>query len=258
MAEQRGNVADSPEAVIRALALAIYGNDVTTYEKITLPHPKLSRLTSGGRVNESALAELKSNPGALQIRERRPLLFKGEPVKPTPGPRGGVYPVGTTGFYVMAHRSPMAVVVVLTADGWKIDPRWWIAMMELATGSGPAAGSPEDVIKSCLSAMLRLDREGAAKFLADRKELDLLFLEAPRQREPSGVLDAALAEMPLVEIGPGEFYPVPVGKVVEGVKDPNRKILVGLFGPIEIPFSVRRVGSAWRLDAQPYFLLMNQ
>jgi hypothetical protein len=253
MAAQRGG--DSPEAVIRSLALAIYGNDVATYEKITLPHPQRSRLTAGGRVNESALQELKENPGALQIRERRPLLFKGEPAKPGPG---GAYPVGTTGFYVMAHRSPMAVVVVKTADGWKIDPRWWIAMMELATGPGPAKGSPEEVIKSCLFAMLRLDREGATRFLADAKEIDLLFLEAPRQREPSGVLEASLAEMPLVEIRPGEFYPVPVGKVVEGVKDPNRKVLVGLFGPIEIPFVVRRVGSAWRLDAQPYFLLMNR
>ena len=252
MAQQ---VSDSPESVIRSLALAIYGNDVATYEKITLPHPQLSRLTAGGRVNESALQELKQNPGALQIRERRPLLFKGEPA--TPGP-GGAYPVGTTGFYVMAHRSPMTVTVVKTAQGWKIDPRWWIAMMELATGPGPAKDSAEDVIKSCLFAMLRLDREAATRFLADAREIDLLFLEAPRQREPSGVLEGSLAEMPLVEIAPGEFYPVPVGKVVEGVKDPNRKVLVGLFGPIEMPFVVRRVGSAWRLDAQPYFLLMNQ
>ncbi len=256
LAAQRGG-GDTPETVIRSLALAIYGNDVATYEKITLPHPQLSRLTAGGRVNESALQELKQNPGALQIRQRRPLLFKGEPVKPLPGP-GGIYPVGTTGFYVMSHRSPMAVVVVLTVGGWKVDPRWWIAMTQMATGPGPAAGSPEDTIKSCLAAMLRLDRERAVRYLTDAKGIELLFLDAPRTREPSGVLDASVAEMPLVEIQPGEFYPMPNGSIVEGVTDPDRKVLVGLFGPVEMPFVVRRNGSTWRLEPQPYFHLMLQ
>ena len=49
-----------------------------------------------------------------------------------------------------------------------------------------------------------------------------------------------------------------IGPVVEGVSDPNRKVLVGLFGPIEMPFVVRRVSGEWRVEAQPYFDLMNQ
>jgi hypothetical protein len=88
--------------------------------------------------------------------------------------------------------------------------------------------------------------------------MELLFGGAPRQREPSGVLDAAVAEMPLVEIEPGEFARTPSGKIVEGVRAGDRKVIVGLFGPVEIPFVVRRVAAGWRVDAEPYFALMLQ
>ena len=79
--------------------------------------------------------------------------------------------------------------------------------------------------------------------------MELLFAGAPRQREPSGVLDATVFEMPLVEIEPGEFYRTPTGKVVEGTRAADRKVLVGLFGPVEIPFVVTRADSGWRVAA---------
>jgi hypothetical protein len=36
----------------------MYANDVASYNKLTLPNPLRSRLTSGGRVNENGLREL--------------------------------------------------------------------------------------------------------------------------------------------------------------------------------------------------------
>ena len=36
------------------------------------------------------------------------------------------------------------------------------------------------------------------------------------------------------------------------------KVLVGLLGSVEIPFVVRRVGVEWRVEPQPYFLLIEQ
>jgi len=246
---------DTPEPVIRSLVTAMYANDIGAYEKLTVPHPLRARLTVGGRVNESALQELKEYPGGLQIKERRPLLYKGRAAQPGDD---GNYPVGTTGFYSVSHHRPMVMKLVRTADGWKADLRWWIAMTDIASGKAPARGSPELVIRSMLHAMLALDRGAAARYLTDPRNVDILFIDAPRQREPSGVLDASVEEMPLVEIGPGEFYPMVIGPVVEGVSDPNRKVLVGLFGPIEMPFVVRRVSGEWRVEAQPYFDLMNQ
>jgi len=251
---QRGK--DDPEPVIRALVMAMYSNDVASYEKVTLPHPQRSRLTAGGRVNEDALRDLKENPSGLQIRSEREMLFQGKPA--TIG-ASGQFPEGTTALYVVAHRSgPTAVPLVRKSDGWKVDVRWWIAMSQIASGPEPAANSPDAVIRSLLMATLRHDRTRAARYLTDGRNIELLFLGGPSFREPSGVLEAGVAEMPLVEIGPGEFYPVPVGPIVEGTTDPARKVLVGLFGPIEMPFVVRKVGSDWRVVAQPYLALMNR
>jgi hypothetical protein len=86
--------------------------------------------------------------------------------------------------------------------------------------------------------------------------MNVLFAGAPSQREPSGVLDATVFEMPLVEIEPGEFARTPSGQIVEGVRAPDRKVFVGQFGPVEMPFVLRRVGSAWRVEGEPYFSLM--
>jgi hypothetical protein len=35
-------------------------------------------------------------------------------------------------------------------------------------------------------------------------------------------------------------------------------VLVGWFGPIELPFVIKRVGGQWKVEPQPYFALMEQ
>ena len=243
-----------PETVIRALVLAIYGNDVAGYDKLTIPHPQRVRLTERGRVNQQKLDALKEDPEGLQITARHPPTLRGQEVEPD---ATGDYPVGTTAVFIVSHGGgPMVVTVARRADGWKVDLRWWIAMTELAAGRPPAKDSPELAIRSLLSAMLRLDRAAAAQFAAPGADMELLFAGAPRQREPSGVLDGAVFAMPLVEIEPGEFFRTPTGKVVEGTRAADRKVLVGQFGPVEIPFVVSRADSGWRVAVEPYFSLM--
>lgn len=255
LSAQRGS-RDDPGPVIRSLVLAMYANDVAAYNKLTLPHPLRSRLTSGGRVNENGLRELKDDPSGLQIKQQRPFEFQGKEAKPG---ANGQYPVGTTGHYVVAHHGgPMVMGLVKQQDGWKVDVRWWVAMTDLMSGQEPTKDSPEFAIKSLLMSMLQLDRRGAARYVTDAKGMDLLFDGAPRQREPSGVMEASVAEMPIVELAPGEFTPLPIGGVAEGVQTPNRKVLVGWFGPIELPFVVRRLGTEWKVEPLPYFALMEQ
>ena len=251
---QRGG-RDDPSPVIRSYMTAMYSNDVATFNKLTLPHPLRSRLTSGGRVNEDALRQLTEDPGGLQIRQQRPFEFQGKEAKLG---ANGQYPIGTTGHYVVSHRAPMVMGLVRQADGWKIDVRWWIAMTDLMSGKEPAKDSPEFAIKSLLMSMLQLNRSDAARYITDAKGMNLLFDGAPRQREPSGVMDASVAEMPIVELEPGEFTPLPTGGVAEGVRTPDRKVLVGWFGPIELPFVIKRMGSEWKVEPQPYFALMEQ
>ncbi|HYN08935.1 MAG TPA: hypothetical protein VES67_16250 [Vicinamibacterales bacterium] len=104
--------------------------------------------------------------------------------------------------------------------------------------------------------MLALNKTAAARFVAGKA--DVLWTGAPSYREPSGVLEASVVEMPLVPIGPGEFVAMPSGRVVEGVAAPDRQVLVGLFGPTEMGFVVQRAGAEWRVEAEPYFLLLGR
>jgi hypothetical protein len=108
---------DGPETVIRAMVMAMYANDVAAYNRVTIPHPLRERLTSGERVNQSKLDQLKEDPDSLQIKERRPPLFRGEEAK---ADANGDYPIGTTALYRISHGgSPMIVPLVRREDGWK-------------------------------------------------------------------------------------------------------------------------------------------
>ena len=252
LAAQSGS--NSPESLIRALVTSMYANDVATYEKLTLPDPRRARLTAGGRVNEEALRELKEDPGSLQIKMKRPYLFQGKPVKPD---ARGNYPVGTTVLFRAAHRGgPMTVPLVRRDEGWRVDVRWWVAMIDLMSGAMPKRGTADYAARALAGALVTLDRQSAIKLVMPGSDLAMLFDGAPRQREPSGVLEASVAEMPLVRIGPGEFYPMPSGRIVEGTNKDDEQVLVGLFGPTEIPFVVHNVKGEWRVEAEPYYMLL--
>jgi hypothetical protein len=247
--------AGSAEAAIVELFKAIYAADANAYERITLPDPRRSRLTAGGRRNEERLRALEEDPGSLQIRLERVFQLAGKEV--TPDDKGD-YPVGTTVRYVAAHQgSPMVVSLVKRPDGWRVDLRWWLAMADL-TGAEPPRTSPDYAVKNLLLAMLALNKSAAARLVVAGGNLDTLWIGAPRSREPSGVLEASVVEMPLVEIGPGEFVQLASGRIVEGVAAPDRKVLVGLFGPVEMGFVVRRAGGEWRVEAEPFFLLLGR
>jgi hypothetical protein len=249
------NETDRPESVIRAYVLAMVSNDVAAYEKLTVPDPRRTKLTQGGRVNEEARQELRQNPEAVQMRIARPFLHQGRTVKPD---ARGQYPVGTTVRYSVSYRRPMVVTLVRKDDGWKVDVRWWLAMMDLATNGPEREGTPGYAARRLVLSLVSLDRKAAAEFVAPGADIRLLFDGAPSQREPSGVLEASAMEMPLVEIGPGDFAELPSGRVVEGSSSADTKVLVGLFGPVEVPFVVHRAGQEWRVDAEPYFALLNR
>jgi hypothetical protein len=88
--------------------------------------------------------------------------------------------------------------------------------------------------------------------------MELLFAGAPRQREPSGHLEALVAEMPIVELRPGEFRRLVTGEVVEGSSSGETRLLVGLMGSVEIPFVVENVRGEWRVRPQPFFDFINR
>lgn len=72
----------TPESVIRALVRAMYANDVTAYERLTIPDPRRHRLVSGGSVNEAALKEIEEDPGVVQVKLKSEFRLRGRSVKP--------------------------------------------------------------------------------------------------------------------------------------------------------------------------------
>ena len=243
---------DTPEAAIVALLKAIYSNDANAYNAATIPDARRARLTTGGKLNPAKLRQLEEDPGSVQMRRRRPFLFRGREASPD---TNGRYAVGTTALYTAAHGGgPMVVMLVRQADGWKVDVRWWLAMMELQT-TPPKPGTPEFAARALTLSVAAMDRKAAAEYAMPGSSLDLLFLGG--QREPSGHLEALAMEMPLVELQPGEFYPLG-DRVVEGSASADVKVLLGLFGSVEIPFVFRRSGSEWRVEPQSFFRYFNR
>jgi hypothetical protein len=237
---------------IKALAM----RDAPTFAKAVRPDPRAGRFLDPQPLAQEQQAEAGRRLETLQVRASEEVMLRGKPVQ---ADANGDYPVGSVGrFLASGAGGPAVVTVVREKDGWKVDLRWWLAMLDMASAGEPAEGSPEHAIKNLILALLALKREAASRFLAPGGDIGLLFAGAPPSREPSGVLEATTMEMPLVEIGPGEFYAMPSGRIVEGSPAADRKVIVGQFGPVAMPFVLRRVGQAWRVEAEPYFASINR
>lgn len=245
------------ETAVRQFVRAIALHDATAFAAATLPHPRAGRLLNRDPLDAEARAEAERRLESLQVRVGDEFLLRGVALERN---ESGDYPVGTVGHAIAAGQGgPTPLTLIRKEDGWKVDLRWVIAMIDLSEATGPPAeGTPEYAIKSFLLALLALDRDEVAQYAVPGASLDVLFAGAPRQREPSGVLEASAMEMPLVEAAPGEFYRLPSGRVVEGTSAPDAKIVVGQYGPVVMPFSLRRAEGAWRVEAEPYYVLINQ
>jgi hypothetical protein len=245
------------ETKVREFLRALVMHDAQAFAKAIVPDSRSGRLLNPQPLTPEAREEGERRLESLQIKLEDAFLLRGEPVK---ADGKGDYPVGTMGHVMAASNGgPSIVTVVRRPEGWRVDLRWWLAMVELSNASGPPEkGSPEYVVKSLTLAMIALNRDEAMKYAVPGADVNLLFDGAPPYREPSGVLEGAAMEMPLVEVGPGEFYRMPSGRVVEGVKAADRKVLVGQFGPTEMPFALTRVNGEWRVEAEPYFAVINR
>jgi hypothetical protein len=232
-------------------------HDVPAFGRAIRPDPRAGRFINPQPLTPEGQAEASRRLETLQVRRRDDVLLRGVPVS---ADALGDYPVGSVGHFIASgNGGPSVVTVVREPDGWKVDLRWWLAMLDMASADArPAPGSPEDAIRGLTLALIALDRDEALRYAVAGAQIDVLFAGAPSTREPSGVLESAAMEMPLVEVGAGEFYRLPSGRIVEGSTAVDRKVIVGQFGPVEMPFVLRRVGGAWRVEAEPYFALINR
>ena len=248
--------ATSPERAVRDFITALAMHDAQAFAKAVRPDPRAGRFLNPQPLTPDQQAEAARRLETLQVRRTEEVLLRGKPVD---ADAAGDFPVGSVGrFLASGAGGPTVVTIVREPDGWKIDLRWWLAMLDMSSAGPPQEESPDYAIRSLLLALLALKRDEASRFVAPGGDVNVLFAGAPRYREPSGVLEATTMEMPLVEIAPGEFCRMPSGRVVEGSATADRKVIVGQFGPVEMPFVLRRVGAGWRVEAEPYYELINR
>jgi hypothetical protein len=245
-----------PERAVREFIRALAMHDTQAFSHAVRPDPRASRFINPQPLTPEAQAEAGRRLETLQVRQSDDVLLRGKPVA---ADAQGDYPPGSVGHFIASgNGGPAVVTLVREPDGWKVDLRWWLAMLDMANGQPPAAGSPDYAIRSLTLALISLDRNEAFRFAVPGADVRILFAGAPSTREPSGVLEASAMEMPLVEVGAGEFFRLPSGRVVEGSTAEDRKVIVGQFGPVEMPFVLRRVDGSWRVEAEPYFALINR
>lgn len=247
-----------PEDAIVTFYKSIYGADKAAFDRVTRADPRRAKFFEGGRKDDEKLSDVRSNPEAIQMRKMRPFLLKGKVVE---ADKDGDAPVGSTALYMTAHGSgPTVISLTREQDGWKVDLRWLLEMIAMASREGQKMDTttPDFAARALTASLIALDRKGAARFAMPGANMELLFAGAPRYREPSGHLDALALEMPIIEIGPGEFFPMPSGRIVEGIKRDGIRVLVGMFGPTEIPFVLHRIGTEWKVEPEPYLPLINR
>jgi hypothetical protein len=246
-----------PETTVREYLRAVYSGDRAAFDRLIVPHPEAHLLIAGERPSAKERKEVAREAASLRLRQLQEFRLRGATVA---ADRSGDYPVGTMTRYLASFRgNTMVVTIVRRSDGWKIDLRWWLAMYHDMQAGTLAPDTPEYAIRSLLLSMLADERDTARKFVTPDADMSLLFQSAPSQPEPSDVLPSLAVEMPLVTVESGEFYPLPSGEIVEGRNaSEETRLLVGLFGMVEIPFVVRRTGAEWRVVPQPYFFYLNR
>jgi hypothetical protein len=249
--------ADDPEAVVRAFVRAAYSHDVVQFNALVIPPNSARVLLSTEAVPKDRLEQIESEAKALRPRQLQPFRQRG--LVATPG-TDGVYPDGTTTRYSTSFDGDLTVTTVVKKGGqWLVDARWWLKSREMSLrGEKDKPDAKELVIKRFLLNLLRLDRRAVSESLVPDADLGIVFEGAPRMPEPSDVLPSLAIEMPLVEADADEVYPLLSGKLVRKVATGDEAVMVGLYGPFEMVFWLRRVKGEWRIVPEPYYRIINR
>ncbi|MFY9557029.1 MAG: hypothetical protein WAV20_08735 [Blastocatellia bacterium] len=249
--------ADNPEAIARAFLRAAYSHDRAQFNAMIFPRAAAQVLLSPEPVAKEKLAEIESESKSVQLRQLQPFRQRGAIVKPG---QDGSYPDDTTTRYSTSFQGDQNLISLIKKDGrWLVDARWWLKSREMSLRT--ANDKPDEkelVIKSFLLNLLRLNRRAVAASLVSGSDIEITFEGAPQVPEPSDVLPSLAIEMPLVEADADEVYPLLSGKLVKRSDTGDETVMVGLFGPFEMVFLLRRIKGEWRIVPEPYYRVINR
>lgn len=240
------------EQAARDFLYALYANDATDVQRRVLPGDDSSALIGRQTLTPAQLETLKTDISRLPLHAGAPPSFDG---KLLPASTAS-FPVGTKVMYLTSYRS-VAMVLPLqhTENGWKVDMRFWLAMLK-QRNVRPEKTDPEIVAKGFLCYLLAKQPEALNQFAAQPINAEEY---TAANNLPPGDLDHILSlcvEMPIVRARAGERVALPSGEVVVGDAQADSLVMIGLMGPVEVPFLLKRVGDAWKVVPQKYFEML--
>jgi hypothetical protein len=249
--------ADDPEPVIRAFVRAAYSHDAAHFNALVFPPNTAGVLLSTEAVPKDRLEQIETEARALRPRQVQPFRRRG--LVATPGP-DGVYPDGTTTRYTTTFDGDLTVTSMVKKEGrWLVDVRWWLKIREMSLRDEKTKPEEKELlIKKFLLDLLRLNRRAVSDALVPGTDIDIAFEGAPGVPEPSDVLPSLAIEMPVVEADADEVYPLLSGKLVKKSASQDETVMVGLYGPFEMVFWLRRIKGEWRIVPEPYYRIINR
>jgi len=248
---------DSPESTVKAFLRAAYTHDAAQFNSLVYPRAAAGVLLSTELVPKERIQTIESEANSLRLRQLQPFRQLGKLVA---SPPSGVYPDGTTTRYMAPFEGDVSVISVVKKEGrWLVDVRWWLKIREMSLRDEKSKPEEKElVIKKFLLNLLRMNRRAVGESLVPGSNLETVFEGAPGVPEPSDVLPSLVIEMPLIEAEPDEVYPLLSGALVRKGASDDESIMVGLFGPSEMVFHLRRIKAEWRIVPQPYFRILNR
>lgn len=237
------------EQAARDFLYALYANDAADVQRRVLPGDDSSALIGRETLTPAQLETLKTEISRLPLHASAPSAFDAKHL-PT---SSASFPIGSKVMYLTSYRGVgMVLPLQHTESGWKVDMRFWLAMLK-QRNVRPEKTDPEIVAKGFLCYLLAKQPEALHQFAAEPIKADEY---TAANNLPPGDLDHILSlcvEMPIVRARAGERVVLPSGEVAVGEAQADSLVMIGLMGPVEVPFLLKRVGNAWKVVPQKYF-----
>jgi len=241
-------VPDEPKAVAHeALSSLLLGN-AAAFAAVTLPAEGVEAILRPSPPTGEERARIDEALSRVNLTTRYPALFEGEPVQDGKAP-----PVGTRIVYrTQLGGSLVPVVVVRTATGWKVDPRYWVAERQ-QQGGNLEDRTPPMIVKRFLLHIMNRDTDELKALTYVPSAVEELTRNNSMAGADRGHVALLCVEMPVARAREGEVVRTPLGTRVVAAAGAEEAVYVGLLGTIEVPFRLRKVDGAWKVLPEPYF-----
>ncbi len=242
---------NSPEPVLRDFLSALYTNDRPAYLKTVYDPVGAESLLGPQQPSPEQVEALKQEAAGAQLRQSTAFTFEGKPMPSAP------YPTGTKATYMTAfHGANLAIPVILAADGWRVDVRFWLEMRRMQKEENVTEADPRIIAKKfvCYELANKLDKVNSVSLTPVTGD----EVGVPNGL-PGGDLDQVLSlciEMPVVRARNGESFASPSGQRVTQGARAGDEVYVALMGPVELPIVLRRQGAGWKVVPENYFRLL--